>query len=164
MDLSTGTVLIVGLAVAWTLQYLLSFWQMRRYYNRLAELRRRGVVSVGLAGSAWRRRQYAVLVLDKLDRERIVCVEQLSGWTVMATLKPVPGLEGRRTGELLDDQVQLPVSPKLRLALRDAVKHLREHEARMAAKARRAQEEKESESGTESPAGDHALVDSSLSI
>lgn len=156
----TAAVIIIGLAVAWTLQYILAFWQMRRYYRRLAELRKKGLVSIGMSGSAWRRRQYAVLVVNKLDHEKIVCVEQLSGWTVMATLKPVPGFEGRPVNDLLDDNVALPVSPKLLLALRDAVKHLREHAERMAAKARGNQ----SKSGTDTERADSGIVDSSVSV
>jgi DNA-binding transcriptional regulator of glucitol operon len=118
----------------WAIQYALSFWQMRRYYRRLAELRREGVVSVGMAGSAWKRRQYAVLVVDQ--NNRIVHVEQLSGWTVLATLKPVPGLAGRPVSDLLDDSIQLPVSKKLLAALRHAVQFMQEHAERMAAKAK----------------------------
>lgn len=130
---STGTVVILMLAAMWALQYALSFWQMRRYYTRLAELRREGTVWVGLAGSAWKRRQYAVLVVDRDNR--IVRVEQLSGWTVLAALKPVPGLEGRPVSDLTDDTLQLPVSDKLLLALRDAVKHMQAYAKKKAAEA-----------------------------
>ncbi len=157
---TTGAIVVIGLALAWSLQYVLAFWQMRRYYKRLAELRKKGLVSIGMAGSAWRRRQYAVLVVDKLDRDRIVCVEQLSGWTVMATLKPVPGFEGRPVSDLLDDAIQLPVSPKLLLALRDSVKHLREYSERMAAKA----QEQDAASGIQTQPADSNLADSSLSV
>ena len=159
-NFGTASILIVGLAIAWSLQYVLAFWQMRRYYRRLAELRKKGLVSIGMAGSAWRRRQYAVLVVDKRNQDRIVCVEQLSGWTVMATLKPVPGFEGRPVSDLLDDTIQLPVSPKLLLALRDACKHLREHRERMAAKSR----EKDDSSGTRLQPADGGPVDSSVPV
>jgi hypothetical protein len=37
--------------------------------------------------------------------------------------------------DLVDDSLQLPVSPKLLLALRDAVKHMQAHAARKAAAA-----------------------------
>jgi len=47
---------------------------------------------------------------------------------VLAALKPVPGLAGRSIDELADDAVQLPVSKKLREALKDAAAHLRAHE------------------------------------
>lgn len=130
---STTTVIVLLLALMWALQYGLSFWQMRRYYKRLAELRRDGLVWVGMSGSAWRRRQYVALVVDR--ENRIVRAEQLSGWTVMATLKPVPGLEGRPVSDLTDDTLKLPVSNKLLLALRDAVKHMQAHAKRKAEEA-----------------------------
>lgn len=130
---TTATVIILMLAIMWALQYALSFWQMRRYYRRLAELRREGMVWVGMAGSAWRRRQYAVLVVDRDNR--IVRAEQLSGWTVLAALKPVPELEGRPASDLTDDALELPVSGKLLLALRDAVKHMEAYARKKAAEA-----------------------------
>jgi DNA-binding transcriptional regulator of glucitol operon len=115
---------IVGLAIAWTIQYALAFWQMRRFYRRVAEFRRYGKVSIGVAGSAWRRRQYAVLVVDA--SQRIVHVEQLSGWTILAILKPVPGLDGRPLSAVFNDDLELPVSHKLLLALRNAATYIRD--------------------------------------
>ncbi len=130
---STGTLIALLLAAMWILQYVLSFYQMRRYYKRLADLRREGLVWVGMAGSAWRRRQYVALVVS--PDQRIVRVEELSGWTVLATLKPLPGLEGRPVSDLSDDSVALPVSKKQLAALRDAVKHMQAHAAKKAAQA-----------------------------
>lgn len=127
----TGTVIVLLLAFMWAVQYALSFWQMRRYYRRLAELRRDGLVWVGMAGSAWRRRQFVAVVVS--PAQRIVRVEELSGWTVLATLKPLPGLEGRPVSDLVDDTQDLPVTPKQRTALRDAVKHMQAHAAKRAA-------------------------------
>src|SRR5438270_6830303 len=103
----TATTIIVGLAIAWALQYGLAFWQMQRFYKRVAELRRRGQVSIGVAGSAWRRRQYAVLVVDA--SHHIVRVAQLSGWTIFATLKPVAGLDGRPMSVLTEEGADLPI-------------------------------------------------------
>lgn len=121
---TTATTIIIALAIAWAIQYALSFWQMRRFYRRIAELRRYGKVSIGMAGSAWRGRQYAVLVVDA--NQRIVQVEQLSGWTIWATLKPVRGLDGRPLSDLSDDGQKLPVSPKLLLALRNAASYIKD--------------------------------------
>lgn len=161
MNTLTGwSIVIIALVIGWSLQYVLSFWQMRRYYQELARLRKKGIVSIGMAGSAWRRRQYGVLVVDKQDHERIVCVEQLSGWTVMATLKPVPGFEGRSVSDLMDDRVSFPVSPKLLLALRDAVKHLREASKRSEAKA----QAEDAGSGIHPQPADESLSESSLSV
>ena len=130
---TTATLIIVGLAVAWAIQYALAFWQMRRFYKRVAELRRDGKVSIGMAGSAWRRRQYAVLVVDA--SQRIVHVEQLSGWTILATLKPVRGLDGRPLSALYDDELELPVSHKLLLALRNAATYIKDAARKPAAAA-----------------------------
>lgn len=120
----TATFIVIGLALAWGIQYVFAFFQMRRYYGRIAELRRKGKVSTGVAGSSWRRRQYAVLVVDANDR--IVHVEELSGWTVFAALKPVRGLDGRPLSDLDDESLKLPVSDKLLLALRNAASYFKE--------------------------------------
>lgn len=124
--ISTASAIILMLAIAWFVQYLLSFYQLRRFYRRIHQLRRLGTVSIGAEGTAWKRRQYAVLVVD--PERRILHAEQLSGWTVAASLKPVPGLEGRPMSDLLDGAVDLPVSGKLLMALRDAVRHIQEAE------------------------------------
>ncbi len=127
---STATTIIVTLAVAWVIQYYFAWWQMRRFYKRMADLRRDGLTSVGMSGSTWRRKQYAVLVVD--NNHKIVHVEQLSGWTVLATLKPVPGLDGRPMSDLWDDDLHLPVSPKLLLALRNAGTYIKDQTVRAA--------------------------------
>lgn len=129
---STATLIIGGLATMWFLQLGLSYWQMRRFYRRVAELRRRGTVAIGMHGSMWRGRQYGVLVVD--EQERIVHAEQLSGWTVLANLKPVAGVAGRTLTELFDDEAKWPIKPKLRFALRNAAQHIRTARERAAAK------------------------------
>jgi DNA-binding transcriptional regulator of glucitol operon len=121
----------IALALAWCLQLYLSFFQMRRFYGRVSELRRtyNGVTSIGMEGSAWKRRQYAVIVVDK--DKRILAVEQLSGWTILAKLQPVKGLEGLTFEDLFDEARNLPVNRKLLLAMRDAAQHIlkaEEHE------------------------------------
>jgi len=130
---STTTVVILGLGFMWLLQYALTFWQMRRYNKRLIELRKKGMAWVGLNGSSWKGRCYAVVVVDRDNR--IVQVEQFSGWTVMAGLKLVPGFEGRPISDITDDEVELPGSHKLLMALRDAVKHMEAYAQKQAEKA-----------------------------
>ena len=126
--LTTGSFLIIALALAWFVQLGLSYYQMRRFYRRIGQLRPRGRVSIGKAGSAWRRRQYAVLVVDK--EHRIVHVEEISGWTVLAALKPVAGVAGHSLQDLFDEHIPLPVSPKLRLAMQSAATFLLEADSR----------------------------------
>ena len=127
---STATTVILALAAAWIIQYYFAWWQMRRFYKRIADLRRFGLVSVGMSGSTWRRKQYAVIAVDK--EQKITHVEELSGWTVMASLKPVVGLDGRPMTDLWEHEAELPVSPKLLLALQNAANYIKDktiHEA-----------------------------------
>lgn len=121
---ATGAAVVLCFVLAWILQYSFTYYQMQRFYKRLAVLRRDGPVWIGMEGSAWRRRQYAVLVVN--DKNHILHAEQLSGWTVLASLKPIPGLVGRPLDDLFDAQIELPVSKKLLLALRNAAKHIQE--------------------------------------
>lgn len=130
---STATLIILLLAGAWLIQYFFAFLQLRRFYGRVRQLHRLGSVWIGVQGSAWRRRTYAILVVNK--DKRVVKVEQLSGWTVWATPKPVPGLESVTLDTLMDDSIELPVNKKLRLALQNAVGHIRTAEEAQKAKA-----------------------------
>lgn len=118
-----GTTVILLLAAAWVLQLGLSLWQTRRFYRRLSILRRAGRTAVGMEGSIYRRRAYAVLVVD--ERDRIVHAEQLSGWTVFARLRPVPQLVGLDVHALLMEDPQMPgVSRKILKAFRSAAQEL----------------------------------------
>lgn len=128
----TGSAIIILLAAAWLIQFGFSFFQIRRFYARVKALSKYGAVWIGMAGSAWKRRQYVALVVNKDNI--IQRAEQLSGWTIFASLKPVKGLDGRPITDLLDDSLELPVSGKLLLAFRNAVEHIQNADAKKAAK------------------------------
>ncbi|KAA3647315.1 MAG: hypothetical protein DWQ07_07380 [Chloroflexi bacterium] len=114
--------IIIALAIGWVLQLGLSLWQIRRFHSRVAELRSDGTASVGLAGGTYRGRVYTVLVADKDNN--IVHAEKLSGWTVLANLKPVPALVGLPASVFLDEDKELPVSKKIRESFTIAAKEL----------------------------------------
>jgi len=128
---ATGSAIIILLAFAWLLQFGLSFYQMRRFYRRVSALHKFGSVWIGMEGSSWKRRQYVALVVDKDNIIRRA--EELSGWTVIAGLKPVKGLDGRPISDLKDDAIELPVKGKLLLAFRNAVKLIEDAAAKKAA-------------------------------
>lgn len=88
------TVFIVGtLAAAWLLQIWLSTQQMRRFNERSRRLRTLGAHSaIGVAGTTYRRKTYAALAVDATGI--VTAAEQLSGFTVFATPKPVQAVEG----------------------------------------------------------------------
>jgi len=86
-------------AAAWACQFLMSYWQLRRFHRELAELRKRGRCSIGMYGNRWRGRIYGVLVVDEHDRVRHAALFQ--GWTVFSKLQPVAGLDGMRLEAIL---------------------------------------------------------------
>ena len=116
------SLIILALAIGWIIQYVFAFFQLRRFYHRLNSLKRLGKVSVGKEGTAWRKRVYAVLVVN--ENKQIKRVEQLSGWTTFASLRYLPGLEGYQLEDLFDDTLTFPVTRKQLLALRDAAKYI----------------------------------------
>lgn len=141
--------IIIALAAMWTLQYGLSFLQLRRFYKRIHQLRRYGSVWIGKYGSAWKGREFAVVCVNKA---RIIThVEKFSGWTVMAKLEPVQGMDGIAISQILDDSVELPVSAKFKSAILNAVQLIQEADEKAAAKAAEKAKESEIIDVTQSP-------------
>lgn len=83
---------LVVLGLAWVLQLFLSIGQMRRFYRRVAELKRLGRTAVGVGGGTYRGRAYAVVVADPTGR--VLTVEVMSGISVFAGLKPLREVTG----------------------------------------------------------------------
>ncbi|NMC47252.1 MAG: hypothetical protein GYA52_10560 [Chloroflexi bacterium] len=114
-----GSTIIVAFVIAWVIQYAMTYFQMRRYNQRLNEMKKMGPTAVGMSGSVYKRRAYGILVFD--DQERIIHAEQFSGWTVFASLKPVKELEGLTLTQVKDESMELPLSKKIRSAFINAV-------------------------------------------
>jgi glucitol operon activator protein len=113
-------------AAAWTLQFVLSFWQLRRFHRQLADLRKLGRCAVGMAGNRWQGRTYGVLVID--EHERVSDAALFSGWTIFSKLRPVVGLAGTRLDAILTTDT--PVGALRRsqwLALQHAGQFFRTH-------------------------------------
>jgi DNA-binding transcriptional regulator of glucitol operon len=92
VDRTSLTIALV-LAGAWLLQIVLSSLQMRRFHRTSQEWRRLGsAMAVGMAGTTYRRKTYAVVVID--EAARVVKAGKLSGFTIAADLKPVEAVEG----------------------------------------------------------------------
>ncbi len=111
--------IFLAVAAVWSLQFLLSYYQLQRFHRQLAELRTLGRCSVGMYGNRWRGRTYAVLVVDAHDRVRHAA--SLNGWTVLASLQPIAGLDGMSLDAIL--AAETPVTPMRRphwLALQHA--------------------------------------------
>ncbi len=103
MNTTIQTFAIVAV-LAWLLQLALSYRQARLFYRRISALRKLGRCATGLAGGRYRGRTYVALVANPRTRV-IIKAEQLRGFTVLATLKPITQLEGRSLDDLLVNPV-----------------------------------------------------------
>ena len=92
------------------------------FYSRLAEVKRGGLTAIGMCGDRLKGRNYAVLTVN--DDGIVVHAEQFSGWTVFARLRQQPDIEGMSLAQLRQDDVDLPVSDRLRVAFRNAAEDL----------------------------------------
>ena len=120
--MNNATIIVLGLAVGWFVQVLLTGRQTQRFYNRMKVLRKDGTASIGTTGGIYKGRVYVVLVIDGDDR--IVHAEQLSGWTTFSDLRPVPELQDKNLSELMDEQNPLPIKPKILQAFRNAASEI----------------------------------------
>src|SRR5690606_946384 len=110
MDTTTVTLLIV-LVGAWLLQIFMSNMQMRRFHRRSQEMRRTGTdMAVGLAGTNYRRKTYAVLVTDL--HQRVTAAGYLSGFTVFADMKELPQIKEIHLNQVGKSELPQVVSHK----------------------------------------------------
>jgi DNA-binding transcriptional regulator of glucitol operon len=134
---STAIVVFVALVGAWAVQIMLSSQQMRRFHRRSQKLRRLGThMATGVSGTIYRRKLYALLVVDA-DR-KVAAAEQLSGWTVAASLKPVPQLVGLDLDVVGKGEPPAGVSVKQWAAFDHAAGFIRDELARPARRTERA--------------------------
>jgi DNA-binding transcriptional regulator of glucitol operon len=121
--------LFLAVALVWILQLALSLLQTRRFHKRVFELRKEGnQTSVGMSGSTWRRKVYAVLVVD--ENRTIIRGEKLSGFTVFANLKPVPELGGKPMSVLDEDTPVAGINEKLWKAFQNAAGFIKNKDAK----------------------------------
>lgn len=117
-------VIFVMLVIMWSLQFGLTFLQMKKYTKRLKIIRQDGLTAVGMSGSKYKGRTYGVLTVDV--NNQIIHAEKMSGWTNFSNLRPVPKLVGLNVKHILDEENELPVSKKLHEAFRNAAKDISE--------------------------------------
>lgn len=121
--------LFLAVALVWILQLALSLLQTRRFHKRVFQLRKEGnQTSVGMSGSTWRRKVYAVLVVD--ENRTIIRAEKLSGFTVFANLKPVPELGGKPMSVLDEDTPIVGINEKLWKAFQNAAGFIKNKDAK----------------------------------
>lgn len=88
-----GFVIVIVLAGAWLVQIVLSSLQMKRFHASTQRLRKTGSrLSIGLAGSTYRRKVYTAVVVD--DNQIVTGAGRLGGITVVAGMRELPEIVG----------------------------------------------------------------------
>lgn len=114
----------VLLAIMWGLQFVLAFYQLRRFNRRIFEVRKHGKTAVGLSGGRYSGRTYAILAIDETGH--IVHAEHFAGATIFARLRPVPDLIGMTLDDMRAALPQLPLSGKSQRSFINAADYLQE--------------------------------------
>jgi DNA-binding transcriptional regulator of glucitol operon len=123
--------LLLALAAVWALQLVLSLYQSKRFHRTVFELRKEGdKASVGMTGSNWKRKVYAVVVVDE-DRETVHAYK-LDGFTVFANLEPVPELVGLPLARFEKSEPVSGVTRKVWTAFQNAAGYIRDADAKAA--------------------------------
>lgn len=110
---------IIALGIAWLLQSVLGFWQIRHFNQKFAEYRRLGRVAVGRRTGLFRAGTVVLFVIDK--RNKIIQASKMQGVTVFSRIRPLKGFEGKFLPKI--GQADLAPHDRLtRLAIQDALK------------------------------------------
>ena len=89
---------LIVIGIAFALQGLMSFLQMKHLTNEFIELRRKGKVAFGRKSGGFRA---GAVVMFQIDDDGIIReAKKLEGTTAFARTKPLEGFEGRYFGSL----------------------------------------------------------------
>ena len=118
--------LIIVVGVAFAMQGLFSFLQMRHLSNEFIKLRRKGKVAFGRKSGGF---HTGAVVMFRIDDDGIIQEgKKMEGLTALAKVKDLPGFEGRFIGSLTE--ADGPKGHKnLRKAIEDAALTYRKYTA-----------------------------------
>ena len=90
--------ILIVVGIAFLLQRLLGFFQMRHLTNEFLKLRRKGKVAFGRKSGGFRA---GAVVMFLIDEDGIIREgKKLEGTTAFARVRPLEGFEGRYVGSL----------------------------------------------------------------
>jgi glucitol operon activator protein len=116
---------IVLLAVAWILQIVGTYFQMRHYREVLGRITSeggKGYVGVGNAKATFGKGVILILVADEKDEVRRAL--RMRGMTIFARFKEAPDLAGMSLDELRVEEHEGPYDKSTMLAARRAVEQI----------------------------------------
>ena len=102
-SIMTWILLIAAVVAGWMVQMYLTFRQSMAFNREVVALRRRGTVSVGVAGKRYRGgRAFVAIAID--DHGIVRDALTLTGFTTLSRAKPLAGLLDVKTSRILADE------------------------------------------------------------
>ena len=93
--------LIIVVGIAFVMQGLFSFLQMRHLSNEFIKLRKKGKVAFGRKSGGF---HAGAVVMFRIDDDGIIQEgKKMEGLTALAKVKDMPGFEGRYIGSLTEE-------------------------------------------------------------
>ncbi|MFC0273271.1 transcriptional regulator GutM [Metabacillus herbersteinensis] len=111
--------LIVLIGLAWLIQSILGFFQIRHFNKRYAEMRSMGRVAIGKRTGMFRAGTVVMFCIDK--RNKILKASKMQGVTVFSRVKDLNGFEGKYLLKISEEDFQ-GIDKLTRLAIADALR------------------------------------------
>lgn len=109
---------IACIALAWLLQSVFGFLQIRHFHQEYAKLRKLGRVVIGRRTA---RVQAGTIVMFAIDRKnRITAAKKMQGLTVFSRIRQIKGFDGKYFPALTEEDIK-GVDRLTRIAIRDAL-------------------------------------------
>lgn len=110
--------LMILMAVAFLLQYLIGCYQIKNFSKSFGQLRKLGRVAIGRYNGKIRA---GVIVMFAIDSQgNIICAEKMEGVTVLAKFKKLKGFEGQNIADIKESDIK-KFTLQTRKAILDAV-------------------------------------------
>lgn len=110
--------LIILIGVAWLVQSIFGFLQIRHFNRNYAALRSLGRVAIGKRTGTFRAGTVVMFCIDKQDR--IIKAKRMQGVTVLSRVKDMAGFAGKKLSKIQASDYD-HVNKLTKIAIQDAV-------------------------------------------
>ncbi|TRZ36021.1 transcriptional regulator [Niallia circulans] len=112
-----GFIIMIG--IAWLLQSIFGFLQIKHFNRKYSELRRLGRVAIGKKTGMFKAGTVVMFAIDK--RNNILKAAKMQGVTVFSRVRELKGFEGKNLLKISDDDYK-GINKLTKYAIEDALK------------------------------------------
>ena len=116
-EMFLGFIILIG--IAWLLQSIFGFLQIKHFNRKYSELRRLGRVAIGKKTGMFRAGTVVMFAIDK--RNNIIKAAKMQGVTVFSRVRELKGFEGKNLLNISDGDYK-GINKLTKYAIEDALK------------------------------------------